>query len=74
MKELLAAKPFHPFTIYLSDGSKHEVPHPEFAWIIGNRVFVGSPVRGAKNADFSVQELAILHISRIKKDPHSKVG
>ncbi len=70
LRELLEAQPFQPFQICLTDGSRHEVPHPEFAWVIGNRIFVGVPVSGPPTEDFSVRELSILHISRIERAPY----
>jgi hypothetical protein len=74
IRELLEVRPFKPFQICLSDGTRHEVPHPEFAWVIGSRVFVGAPVNGSPEADFSVRQLSILRISRIKDLPDLKAA
>jgi hypothetical protein len=63
IKELLGEKPFHPFRLYLSDGTKHDVPHPEWAWLVGNRIFVASPI-DKKTSDFSVKQLSILHVTQ----------
>ena len=68
LKDLLEARPFRPFEICLSDGTRHAVPHPEFAWVIGGRVFVGSPAAPvAGQEDFKVQQLSILHITRVEE-------
>ena len=40
LRELLTAKPFTPFTITMSDGSKHEVRHPEHAALAKHFLFV----------------------------------
>lgn len=33
IRELLRLAPFQPFTIYLSDGRKFKITHPEAMWI-----------------------------------------
>ncbi|MFQ5494120.1 MAG: hypothetical protein ACE5EX_01955 [Phycisphaerae bacterium] len=43
IREVHAARPFHPFTLRLADGRALKVPHPEFLWIhprAGRTVFV----------------------------------
>ena len=74
IRELLGRKPFRPIRIYLSDGSHHDVPHPEFAWVFGGRVFVGVPNKRSTESDDRVKELAVLHITRIEElaPPKSK--
>lgn len=66
IRELLNEKPFHPFRLHLSDGTAHEVPHPEWAWLVGNRVFVAAP-RGKKSDDWSVKQLSILHVTQLQE-------
>lgn len=66
IRGLLEAKPFRPFRIFMSDGSHHDVPHSEFAWVFGSLVFVGVRTGPPKaNGEF-VKELSLLHISRIE--------
>ena len=67
IKELLDRRPFRPFRLFLSDGSRHVVPHPEFAWVFGGRVFVGIPGKGASEWDANVKELSLLHVTRIEE-------
>jgi hypothetical protein len=67
LKELLHRTPFRPCRICLSDGSNHTVPHPEFAWVFGGRIFAGVPSNGAEGADGLVKELSIPHLARIEK-------
>jgi hypothetical protein len=69
IKERLNRKPFRPVRIYLSDGSKHDVPHPEFAWVFGSRIFIGVPGKGTSGANGSVKELAVLHVTRLEEAP-----
>jgi len=67
VKAYLEAKPFRPFRLFLPDGSRHGVPHPEFAWVFGSRVFVGVAGNGASQPDSYVKELSLLHVTRIEK-------
>ena len=67
LKALLGRKPFRPIRLFLSDGSHHDVPHPEFAWVFGGRIFVGEPSDDALDAEGRVKELAILHVTRIEE-------
>lgn len=66
VRERLAKVPFVPFRICLSDGTHHDVAHPEFGWVIGPRIFVGSPGRDRLGWDTEVRELSDLHITRIE--------
>src|SRR5439155_27342503 len=45
IRQMIEAKPFRPFRIFMSDGSHHDVPHSEFAWVFGSIVFVRSRTR-----------------------------
>lgn len=65
IRELLNARPFRPFRVFLSDGSRHEVPHAEFAWVFGERMFVGIAKPGPSSS--GVKELSILHLTRIEE-------
>lgn len=67
VKAYLEAKPFRPFRLFLSDGSRHEVPHPEFVWVFGSSVFVGVAGNGASQPDTYVKELSLLHVTRVEK-------
>lgn len=37
LRDLVHAAPFQPFTMYLSDGRKVRVPHPDFIALSGDR-------------------------------------
>ena len=74
IREYLDRRPFRPFRVFLSDGSHHEIPHPEFAWVFGGRIFIGLPGKGAANGNGKVKELALLHVTRVEElaQPKSK--
>ena len=67
IKEILDRKPFRPFLLFLSDGSKHDVPHPEFAWVYGARMFIGTPGKATPYSDGLLKEIAILHVTRVEE-------
>jgi hypothetical protein len=72
IREHLGRTPFIPFRICLSDGSHHEIAHPEFGWVIGPRIFIGTPGRDRLGSDTSVREISDLHITRV--EPLKKAG
>ena len=72
LREYLSATPFQPFRIFLSDGSHHDVPHPEFAWVIGNRLLVAKIVKERGPEDPAIKELSVLHVTRVEPMARSK--
>ena len=66
LREYLTKTPFRPFRVWLSDGSHHDVPHPEFAWLVGSRLYVAWIEKERGPEDPAVRELAVLHITRIE--------
>jgi hypothetical protein len=67
IRDWLTASPFQPFRIFLTAGSHHEVPHPEFAWVFGGSIFVGQSSGSDGLFDYTVKELSLLHVARIEK-------
>jgi hypothetical protein len=72
IREYLQAKPFKPFRLFLSDGSSHEVPHPEFAWVFGGTVFVGVAAKSTRVPEDFVKQIAVLHVTRIERIHETK--
>ena len=68
----LQAKPFKPFRLFLSDGSSHEVPHPEFAWVFGGTVFVGVAAKSTRAPEDFVKQISILDVTRVERMPAAK--
>jgi hypothetical protein len=63
--ELLRARPFEPFRLYLSDGAVFEVRHPDTAIVQRSRVTVAVP--GPEGADGPAERTvncALVHITR----------
>jgi hypothetical protein len=67
VREWLTASPFKAFRIWMSDGSHHDIAHPELAWVLGSRVFIGERQGSTEADDYTARQLSILHISRIEE-------
>ena len=72
VRDYLSSKPFKPFRVCLSDGSRHDVPHPEFGWIFGNSFYVGKTGDLPFGLGDFARQLSLLHITRIKPLPRRK--
>ena len=66
IRNYLGAAPFQPFRIFLSDGSYHDVPHPEFAWVVGSRLLVAERKKGEPADEPWIKELSVLHVTRVE--------
>jgi len=44
IRERLGARPFKPFRVCLSDGTTHDMPQPEFAWVLATVFSSASPL------------------------------
>ena len=66
IKELMDAKPFRPFKVYLSDGSSYEVNNHDMAFVTKNNVEIGLHLDPDGIAERTVK-CDILHISRIEE-------
>jgi hypothetical protein len=63
--ELLRARPFEPFRVYLSDGAVYEVRHPDMAIVQRSKVTVAVP--GPDGPDGPAERTvncALMHITR----------
>jgi hypothetical protein len=74
IRELLDQRPFRPFQLCLSDGSKHLVPRPESAKVFGGRVFIGVASPAGSDAGEAVRNLAILDITRVEEELAPRLG
>ena len=63
--EILRARPFEPFRVYLSDGAVYEISHPDMAIVQRSKVTVAVP--GPEGPDGPAERIvncALLHITR----------
>jgi len=61
VKELLQTQPFRPFTVTMSNGSKHEIRHPENALLSKHFLFVVDADRGEP-----IHHLYLLHVAELQ--------
>ena len=61
LRKLLAAKPFVPFTIVMSDGTHISVKHPENALLMKHWIYVTTD--GGETAE----QLYLLHVSLVQR-------
>jgi len=72
LREYLDERPFVPIRLHLTDGSHHDIPHPEFAWQVGKRLYVARLVAGRSKDEPAVKELALAHITHIEPLPRTR--
>ena len=58
-------RPFVPIRLFLSDGSSHDVRHPEFILVMQREVVIGTPARGDEIPERAVY-IDPIHITRIE--------
>jgi hypothetical protein len=65
--EILKRQPFAPFRIDVSDGSEHQVNHPEMIKVANNFVLVFTPKPNQPAAAISDYNLiSMLHVTRLE--------
>jgi hypothetical protein len=64
--EKLRTVPFQPFRLHLSDGTKFDIRHPEFAIVTRSKVVVGVPeIGGPQGLAQRTVDCSLLHITHI---------
>ena len=68
IREALRAVPFRRLRVFLSDGSSHEIPHPEFAVVSAHQLVIASePNReGVPRRTTAIDPI---HVTRIEPVP-----
>jgi hypothetical protein len=72
-REHLRKKPFKPFRVFLSDGSSHDVPHPEMALVTQGEISIA--VSGAADEDAVPEKMVYCdpwHITRLEPIPQAE--
>jgi hypothetical protein len=65
--EIASQQPFQPFRIHVSDGSAHEVRHPELIKVSPTKVVLFSPLEKYNYMAFDEsQTISMLHITRLE--------
>ena len=63
-RDLLAERPFKPFRVVMSSGEKHEVRHPEMAFLSKTRLYVGTDPEDGIPAEFRI--CSLLHVTTVE--------
>jgi hypothetical protein len=65
IQEHLRRQPFQPFRVFLSDGSAHDVRHPEMVLVMRREVIIAVPQQDQELPEHAVY-CDPLHITRIE--------
>ena len=65
LKKLMAAQPFQPFRVRMSDGKSYEVPNHDAAFVTCNYLEIGTDL-DPDQIPGTVTRCAILHITEIE--------
>lgn len=63
-RNLLTEKPFKPFRVVMSSGERHEVRHPEMAFLTRTSLLVGIDVEDGVPAEFRI--CSLLHVTEVE--------
>jgi len=70
IRELMQAKPFKPFRIYISDGTHHDITNHDMAFVGRNTVEIGLNLDPDGFAEYFTR-CSILHITKLEDLPES---
>jgi hypothetical protein len=70
LRELNRAQPFEPYRIFLSDGTHHDVVHPEFIWVGARACHLGIPDADEVGLLSRVIRISTIHITSVKALSH----
>jgi hypothetical protein len=63
--KLLRRAPFEPFAIFLSDGSRYEVRHPDQVILTPRAIYVGIAGNGRSTVAQDVVICDLVHVTRL---------
>ena len=68
IRALLRTSKFVPFTVHVSDGSKHHVHHPDYAWLTPNNTVLYVFENNAG------QRISVAEISRLEASEDAPIA
>lgn len=72
---VLRRRPFHPFRVYITDGSSYEVRHPELCMPGARAVIIGLPSSAYPEPVYDrIVDIDLLHITRLEPLPPTTGG
>jgi hypothetical protein len=66
LKELLAAQPFVPFRVRMSDGTTYDIKHPELALVSQNVLVIGTGLQSPTGIPEMVRVCSAAHITTVE--------
>jgi hypothetical protein len=66
LRDVLRQRPFRPFTICMTDGSRYDVRHPELVLLYKSTVVFGDDTESADGIAQRLQMLSLIHIVRLE--------
>lgn len=69
LAELLRTRPFVPLRIHLTDGTTHDIRHPEIVIVLRQRVDIGVGGNPAVGVVDRIEHCSLLHIVRVEELP-----
>lgn len=59
--------PFKPFRIHLSNGRSFDIRHPDFVWVLRNRIEIGLSDRPDSNIPDRAEFVSLLHVVSVEE-------
>lgn len=63
-RDLLAERPFKPFRVVMFSGERHDVRHPEMAFLSKTSLYVGTDLEDGIPAEFRI--CSLLHVTTVE--------
>jgi hypothetical protein len=63
--KLVRQRPFVPFVVVTTDGTRYEIRHPEFLMPLRRHVIIGVPSAPAEGVPETSVYLSLLHVQRV---------
>jgi len=64
--EHLRKQPFEPIRIFMSDGARFDVRHPDMCVVSRSTLYIGIPDPRTKGVAMRVAHCALIHVTRIE--------
>jgi len=64
--KLIRRRPFVPFVVVTTDGTRYEIRHPEFLMPLRHHVIIGVPANPGDTVPDTSVYLSLLHLQRVE--------
>jgi hypothetical protein len=66
LRSVLKKVPFEPFRLVLTDGKTYDIPHPDFIWVWGSDVLIGTKEKTPEGQGERFHIVDVFLVSRIE--------